>query len=258
MENKMSKMKYNLNDKIVIVTGGSRGIGLEIARKLLLENARVVICGRKQEGLDAAVEALGNPERVLAVKAHIAKENEVEELFERVKEKFSRFDILINNVGMNIMTASITDTEPTLWQKIIDSNLNGAYLCSRKAAQLMKLQGHGKIISISSLAARKASPGMGIYGIAKAGIEMMTKVLASELAPDNIQVNAVAPGMVRTKFSEPFWSNEILYEEICKGIPAKRIADPIDVVHPTLFLASEGADFITGQTIIVDGGQSSI
>ncbi len=254
----MTGMKYNLSEKVVVVTGGSRGIGLEIARQLLVENARVVICARKKEGLDAAMESLGQSDRVLAIQAHIARQEEVEHLFERVQEKFSRFDILINNVGMNILTASLADTEPALWQKIIDSNLNGTYLCSRKAAQLMKTQGHGKIVSISSLAARKSSPGMGVYGIAKAGIEMMTKVLASELAASNIQVNSVAPGMVKTKFSEPFWSNEQLHQEICKGIPAGRIAEPSDVVHPVLFLASEGASFITGQTIVVDGGQSIV
>ncbi len=122
----------------------------------------------------------------------------------------------------------------------------------------MKEQNSGKIINISSTAARRASPGMGIYGIAKAGIEMMTKVLASELAASNIQVNSVAPGMVRTNFSKPFWSNQDFYNQITKGIPLGRIAEPVDVVHPTLFLASEASDFITGQTITVDGGQTAI
>lgn len=99
---------------------------------------------------------------------------------------------------------------------------------------------------------------MGIYGIAKAGIEMMTKVVAQELAPFNIQVNAVAPGMVRTKFSQPFWSNEEIYGQIVKAIPMGRIAEPTDVAWPVLFLCSEGSDFITGQTLMVDGGSSAV
>jgi 2-deoxy-D-gluconate 3-dehydrogenase len=122
----------------------------------------------------------------------------------------------------------------------------------------MREQKRGKIVSISSIAGRRSAPFMGIYGVAKAGIEMMTKVLAQELAAFNIQVNAVAPCMVRTKFSQPFWSNEEIYEQVVKAIPLGRIAEPIDVVHPTLFLLSEASDFITGQTLLVDGGASAV
>ena len=252
----MNDINHGLSGKVALVTGGSRGIGLEIARQLLKENALVAICGRKEDGLEAAAKSLGQPENLLTIKAHIAKEVDVEQMISAVLSKFSRLDMLFNNVGMNLLTSSLADTEPSLWQKIIDSNLNGTFLVSRKAASLMKTQGSGKIVSISSIAGRKASAGMGVYGIAKAGIEMMTKVLAAELAPMNIQVNAVAPGMVRTDFSKPFWSNEQLYQEICKGIPAKRIAEVEEVVHPALFLASEGARFITGHILVVDGGQT--
>ena len=252
----MSDIRYNLKDKVALVTGGSRGIGLELARYLLKEGAIVAICGRKQENLDAAVKGLQGGDSVLAVTAHIGKAEDVDALFTSVMDKFSRLDILINNVGMNLPTPSLDETDPAMWQKIIDSNLTGTFLVSRKAGQIMKPQKSGKIVTISSIAARKASPGMGIYGIAKAAIEQMTRVLAAELAPSNIQVNAVAPGMVRTGFSKPFWSNDDMYKQIVSGIPAGRIAETIDVVHPTLFLASEGADFITGQTVVVDGGQT--
>ena len=218
----MSKLSFNMDEKVVVVTGGSRGIGLEIAKMLLAQNARVVICGRKQEGLDAAKEQIdAGEDRFLAVQAHIAKEEEVENLFEKTKEVFGRLDVLINNVGMNIVT-SVVDAELSLWNKIIESNLNGTFLCSRKAGRIMREQKSGKIISISSIAARRAAPAMGIYGIAKAGIEMMTKVLAQELAPFNIQVNAVAPSMVKTDFSKVFWSNQDLHDQIVKTIPLRR------------------------------------
>lgn len=250
-------LSYGLDDKVFVVTGGSRGIGLSIAEHLLKQNARVVICGRKADGLEAAASSLDAGDRFLTVAAHVAKEADVDSLFDRTIETFGRLDGLINNVGMNIVT-SLMDVNPTLWQKIIDTNLNGAFLCARKAGQLMREKNQGKIVFISSLAARRSVPAMGVYGIAKAGVEMMTKVLAQELAMFNIQVNAVAPSMVRTKFSEPFWSNEDFYQLIVKTIPMGRIAEPEDVVHPVLFLCSTAAGFITGQTISVDGGASAI
>jgi 2-deoxy-D-gluconate 3-dehydrogenase len=253
----MTAMSYNLEDKVFIVTGGSRGIGLEITAKLLAQGAQVVICGRKKEGLDAAVAELAAGERLEAIPAHIAQEADVERLFDTARERFQSIDGLINNVGMNIATGVI-DADYGLWQKIVDSNLNGTYLCARKAGQVMKSQGHGKIVSITSIAAHRAALFMGIYGVAKAGIEMLTKVLAQELAPFNVQVNAVAPCMVRTKFSQPFWSNEEIHEHIVKTIPLGRIAEPADVAWPVLFLCSEAADFITGQTLMVDGGASAV
>lgn len=222
----MSKIWYNLEGKAVVVTGGSRGIGLELARLLLEQRAKVVICGRKQEGLDVAASELNSGENLLAIQAHIAKEEDVENLFDKTIENFGRLDVLINNVGMNIVTA-LVDADLSLWQKIIDSNLSGTFLCSRKAGKIMRDQKKGKIVNVSSIAGRRAAPAMGIYGIAKAGVEMMTRVLALELAPFNIQVNAVAPGMVRTKFSKPFWSNKGLYDQIVKTIPLGRIAEPI-------------------------------
>ena len=253
----MSQLKYNLADQVFVVTGGSRGIGLEITRLLLKQKANVVICGRKQEGLDAAAEKLHAGDNLLAVQCHVAKLEEVDALFDNAFQRFGQIDGLINNVGMNIISG-VVDADPGLWNKIIDSNLNGCFLCSRKAGQIMRAQKKGKIVSISSIAARRSAPAMGIYGIAKAGIEMLTKVVAQELAPFNIQVNAVAPSMVRTAFSEPFRSNKDLHDAIIKTIPMGRIAETIDIAHPVLFLCSEGSDFITGQTLSVDGGASAI
>ena len=253
----MGRLVFDLENRVFVVTGGSRGIGFEIARMLLDQQAKVVICGRKKEGLDEAAGRLNAPDRLKTVQAHVAKKDEVDRLFAAVIEAYGRMDALINNVGMNIATG-LVDAEPGLWNKIIDSNLTGTFLCSRKAGQIMREQKSGKIVSISSIAARRSAPFMGIYGIAKAGIDMMTKVLAQELAAFNIQVNAVAPGMVKTKFSEPFWSNDEFYKQIVKTIPLGRIAEPVDVALPVLFLCSPAADFITGQTLIVDGGASAV
>jgi len=251
-------MNFDLKDKIALVTGGSRGIGLEIARSLLNEGATVILCSRKEQGLKDAAVTLGNPEKLTLIPAHIGKPDQVDALFAAIEEKFGHLDILINNVGMNLITPGIADLDPGLWQKIIDTNLFGTFLVSRKAALLMRAKGCGKIVSLSSIAGRKATPGMGIYGIAKAGIEMMTKVLAAELALFNVQVNAVAPAMVRTEFSKPFWNNQELLDHVTSSIPMARIAEIEDVVRPVLFLASTGSSYITGQTLIVDGGATAV
>ncbi len=263
-------LRFGLEGKVALVTGASRGIGLAIARRLLREKVKVVICARKPAGLEAArlelensagegggAGAAGGPSELLAVPAHIADEADVERLFAATLERFGQLDILVNNVGMNLLTPSVAEADPAAWRKIIDTNLTGTYLCSRRAVAIMRPRKTGKIISLSSTAGRVAAPGMGIYGVAKAGIEMLTRVLAVELATDGIQVNAVAPSMVKTAFSAPFWSNDDLRAKIVATIPAGRLAEPDDVVGPVLFLASAASDFITGQTLIVDGGATA-
>lgn len=253
----MGAMNYGLEDKVAVVTGGSRGIGLAVTEELLKQGAKVVICGRKQENLDAAAARLDSTD-LMTVRAHIAREADVERLFAEVMERHSRVDVLINNVGMNLVTPAAIDADLALWQKIVETNLAGTYLCCRAAGRIMRQRKRGRIVSVSSIAGRKASPGMGIYGVAKAGVEMLTKVLAGELARFNIQVNAVAPAMVKTEFSKPFWSNEVILQEVVRTIPMGRIAEPQDVVHPVLFLASDGASFINGQTLLVDGGACAV
>ncbi|MCX7678467.1 MAG: SDR family oxidoreductase [Spirochaetes bacterium] len=256
MKYQNDELNFGLSGKRVLVTGGSRGIGLELARELLRQKARVAICARKQEGLNAAVAELGKD--IIPIQAHIAKEDDVSRMFEIIQKEFKGLDVLINNAGMNLPSGNLIDTEYAAWQKIIDSNLNGTFLVSRAAAQLMRNSNGGKIVTVSSIAAHRASPAMGAYGIAKAGIEMLTKVLASELAAYGICVNAVAPAMVKTDFSKPFWGNPTIHDMIVKRIPLGRIAEIYDVVYPVLFFASPCADFITGQVLLVDGGASAV
>jgi NAD(P)-dependent dehydrogenase (short-subunit alcohol dehydrogenase family) len=251
----MSEKNLDLSGKVAVVTGGTRGLGKAIASAMAKEGASVVICGRKQEGLDQAKKEFGEMGlQVMAQVANVGKSDQVNALFQAVEDQFGRLDILVNNVGMNILTPSVTEAEEALWDKIIETNLKGVYLVSSRAVRLMKKGGGGKIINISSIAARKATMGMGIYCVAKAGVEMLTKILAVELAQDHINVNAVAPCVVRTQFSQPFWSNDSLLKEITKTIPMGRIAEIDDVVGTVLFLASGLSDFVTGEVINVDGG----
>lgn len=251
----MGGMEIDLSGKAALVTGGSRGIGMDVAMAMAEKGAKVAICGRKQENLDQAVETFrSRGHTVFAAPANMAQAGAVSGLFALLDKEFGGVDILVNNVGTNILTPSVAEADVGLFDKLLETNLKSAFLASAEAVKRMKKRGGGKIVNISSIAARKASRGMGIYCIAKAGLEMLTKVLAQELAPDRINVNAVAPSVVRTKFSQPFWSNEGILNEILKTIPMGRIAETRDVVGAVLFLSSSLADFITGGVIDVDGG----
>ena len=179
----MSGISYGLEEKVVVVTGGSRGIGLELARNLLAQGAKVVICGRKQENLAAAVEKLGGGERLLAMPAHVAREGDVETLFNEAVERFGGLDILINNVGMNLLTASVVDADLAVWNKIIEGNLTGAFLCSRKAARIMREKKRGKIVSISSSPGPRPRRGWGSTGSPRPASRCSRRSLPSSLPP---------------------------------------------------------------------------
>jgi 2-deoxy-D-gluconate 3-dehydrogenase len=251
----MGDTSIDLSGKVALVTGGSRGLGKNIALAMAEKGVKVAICSRKEESLGEAVEEFTNRGLdVMAKVANVGKSDEVKALFQDLDERFGRLDILINNVGTNILTPSVVEADEGLWDKILETSLKSAFLVSSQAVMFMKRVGGGKIVNISSIAARKASRGMGVYCVAKAGVEMLTRVLAVELAKENINVNAVAPGMVRTQFSQPFWSNEGLFKEVVGAIPMGRIAETGDIVGAVLFLASNLSDFITGEVITVDGG----
>jgi NAD(P)-dependent dehydrogenase (short-subunit alcohol dehydrogenase family) len=245
----------DLSGKIALVTGGSRGLGKAIALAMAERGAQVVICGRKQEALDKATEEFKERElRLVAYAAHVGKRDEVAALAQFIDRQYGKLDVLVNNVGTNILTPSVVEADEALWDKLMETNLKSAFLVTSSAYNLMKKAGKGKIINISSVAARKAARSMGIYCVAKAGLEMLTKVLAVELASDHINVNAVSPSVVRTQFSQPFWSNKSLLKEITSTIPMGRIAETTDVVGAVLFLASGLSDFVTGEILTVDGG----
>lgn len=251
----MSEIKLDLSGKVAVITGGSRGLGRAIGLAMARQGVSVAICGRKQETLDEAVEDFKKAgANVFTKVADVSNPEQVEGFFKEVEVRFSKLDILVNNVGINRFTPSTLEADEGTWDKIINTNLKSVYLTSGQAVKLMKKAGKGKIINISSIAAKKAAIGMGIYCISKAALEMLTKVLALEHAKDKINVNAIAPYVIRTQFSKPFWGNEATLSEITKDIPMGRIAETDDVVGTVLFLASGLSDFITGEIITVDGG----
>jgi NAD(P)-dependent dehydrogenase (short-subunit alcohol dehydrogenase family) len=251
----MDTWEIDLTGKIALVTGGSRGLGKAIALAMARKGAHVVICGRRQENLDKAAEEFKEAGfDVMAMQAHGGKADQVAAMIEAIADRHGKLNILVNNVGTNILTPSVAEADEGLWDKLMETNLKSAFLFTSKAYPMMKKAGGGKIVNISSIAARKAARGMGIYCVAKAALEMLTKVLAVELASDRINVNAVAPCVVRTQFSRPFWGNESLLKEITATIPLGRIAETQDVVGAVLYLASGLSDFVTGEILTVDGG----
>lgn len=245
---------FSLEGKVAVVTGGSRGIGRSIALGFAEAGADVVVASRTAADLEKVtqeIEALGR--RALSVPTNVSIKAEVDSMVAKALEGFGTIDILVNNAAMNIMRPLIELREDG-WDKVMNVCLKGYFLCSQAVANVMKERRTGNIINIASTGAAKAAIGLGAYGIAKAGVVMLTQILAVELARYNIRVNAVGPSLVRTKFSEPMWANPDGLKALEATIPLGRIAEPEDIMSVALFLASDASSYMTGQTLYVDGG----
>jgi NAD(P)-dependent dehydrogenase (short-subunit alcohol dehydrogenase family) len=247
---------FSLKDKVAIITGASRGIGLAIAQAYAASGAKLVLASRKQAGLDEAAElirAAGG--EVLAVAAHTGDPQAVTSLVARAVEAFGGVDILVNNAGTNPHFGPILNSEDSHWQKTIEVNLLGYFHMVQACVENMKSRGGGKIINVASVAGIHPQPGMGLYSVSKAGVLMLTRVLAAELAESNIQVNAIAPGFVKTKFSSVLWQTPEIYETVIKEIPQQRMAEAGELAGIAVYLASPASSFTTGAVFVVDGGQ---
>ena len=248
---------FSLEGKVALITGASRGIGEAIARGYAEAGARVVLASRKQEGLDAVaaeIEAAGG--HALAVAAHTGDDAAVQRLVERVAEAYGGVDILVNNAATNPHFGPILSAEESHWDKTLDVNVKGYFRLAKACVPWMRARGGGKIINMASIAGTAPQPGMGVYCVSKAAVLMLTEVLAVELAADNIQVNAIAPGFVKTKFSAAIWDSPALNRATLAGIPQQRMAEPSELVGIALYLASPASSFTTGSTFLVDGGQA--
>ncbi|MCA9970018.1 MAG: glucose 1-dehydrogenase [Anaerolineales bacterium] len=247
---------FDLSGKVAIVTGASRGIGLAMAEALADAGAKVVLASRKQAALDAVVEAFWERgQGALAVAAHTGDETAVQHLVERTVEAYGGVDILINNAATNPHFGHIMTARESHWDKILDVNVKGYFRMAQAVWPQMKARGGGKIINVASIAGRRPQPMMGVYSVSKAAVLMLTEVLAAELAQDNIQVNAIAPGFVKTKFSAALWQNPAINQAVLKTVPQGRMAEAGEIAGIALYLASDAASFTTGATFLVDGGQ---
>ena len=241
-----------LAGRVAIVTGGNRGIGLAIARLLAEDGASVVVSGRDAARLDAAVkelESLGAP--ALGVPADATKREDADRLVEVTRERFGRIDVLVNNAGItrDQLLVRMKDDD---WDQVLDTNLRGVFLMTRAVGKVMMRQKSGRIINIASAAGAMGNPGQVNYSAAKAGVIGLTKASGRELAHWNILVNAVAPGLIETDMaaSIPAEAREAMLQQV----PLKRIGQGREVAEVVRFLAGDGASYVTGQTIHVNGG----
>jgi NAD(P)-dependent dehydrogenase (short-subunit alcohol dehydrogenase family) len=252
----MSLPSFDLSGKVALVTGASRGIGLAVAEALALAGAKVVLSSRKQEGLDKAAEQIREKGGdVLPIAAHTGSSDAVTAVVNQAVDLWGGIDIVVNNAATNPHFGHIMTAEESHWDKIFDVNVKGYFRVVKACVPIMKARGGGTVINMASVAGKEPQPMMGVYSVSKAAVLMLTKVLAAELAQDNIRVNAIAPGFVKTSFSRALWQNEGIYNAVVKAIPQRRMAEPDEIAGIALYLASAASRFSTGATFVVDGGQ---
>ena len=247
--------RFSMKGRNAIVTGATRGIGLAIARGFLESGATVTLCGRKQEGLDAALTDLSDhASSVLGVAAHVGNVDDVERLIAAAEERFGPVDTLVNNAGTNPYYGPIAESEDWAWDKTMDVNLRGPYLLSRRVGVRMMAAGGGSIVNISSVAGLEAASGQGIYSVTKAGLIMLTKVLAREMGAAGVRVNCICPGVIRTQLSRALWDDEKTAKAWISRKALGRVGEVDELIGAAIYFASEASSFTTGAVLQVDGG----
>lgn len=255
----MSLPSLSLRGKVALITGGKRGIGKAIALAFAEAGATVAVCSRVvHDGqLQSVAEQIkGHGQGALAIQADVSRKTDVDNMVQQVVDAFGAIDILVNNAAVSIR-APLMETAEDEWDHIMNVDLKGYFLCAQAVGRKMTERKGGTIVNIASRLGLKASPIMGAYSVAKAGELMLTRVLAVELAQDNIRVNAIAPGIVRTEGTASLLSEPEVLQRFESAIPLGRIAGPGDIVGAALFLASDASAHITGHTIVVDGGMQA-
>jgi dehydrogenase/reductase SDR family member 4 len=256
----MIQRLFSLQGKVAVITGASRGIGKAIALGFAEAGASIVVSSRNRrppelEKTAEEIRVLGA--KAIAIPAHVGKKEDVENLVQKVVQEFGRIDILVNNAGSNPVLSTMADLEEEAFDKVMEVNLKGAFLMSKAAAKEMIKQGEGRIINITSVSGLRArADGTGAYCISKAAMNMLTQVMARELAPHHILVNAIAPGSIKTEFSKVNWSDPERRANRLRDVELRRFGEPEEVVGIALFFASEASSFVTGEIIRVDGGET--
>ncbi len=252
----MYREQFSLEGKVAIVTGGSRGIGQAIAEGYAEMGAKVVLASRKAEALEQVksnIEARGGEAHVIPT--HMGDMEGIRRLVEGTMAKYGTIDILVNNAATNPIFCGTAEVEEAAYDKIMDVNVKGVFFLTQQVGRVMCEKGSGSVINVSSEAAFCPTPFLGVYSVSKAAVNMLTKVFAQEWGPKGVRVNAIAPGLVKTHFSQALWGNEAILQAALNSIPLGRIAEPEEMVGLAIFLASDASRYMTGQVILIDGGR---
>lgn len=250
------KNQFDIKNKVAVITGASKGIGEAIARIFAEYGAKVVISSRKQADLDqlAAEISTETGAEVVGIAAHAGELEQLKNLIDKTVERFGGVDILVNNAATNPVYGPSLDCPESAFDKIMQVNVKAPFELSKYVHPIMKQRGGGSIINISSIAGHTPDPGLGIYSVSKASLNMLTKVLAKEWGQDGIRVNAICPGLIKTKFSQALWEDEKTLNHFTKRLPIARMGEVEEISPIALYLASDASSYTTGQMFAVDGG----
>ena len=248
-------LTLSLAGKVALVTGGGRGIGKDIARRLAEADAKVVIASRKLDNLQAAADEIDG--EVIPMQCHVGRQDEVAALVQRIGDEVGPVDILVNNSGTNLGQGPSLHTTTAMLDKMVDVNVKAAMWLVHAFVPGMAERGGGSIINVSSISGLQPQAGGLLYSFTKAGLIMMTRNWAREFGPMGIRVNAIAPGLIKTDFSEYFWKDEQRKRELIGDQPLGRIGVPEDIGFAAAWLASDHAAFVTGHTLVIDGGATA-
>jgi NAD(P)-dependent dehydrogenase (short-subunit alcohol dehydrogenase family) len=244
-----------MTGRVALVTGASRGIGSAIAEALAEQGAQVVLSSRKQADLDQEAERINAiyPERAWPIAAPAGRPEDLERLVKSVMERFAHIDILVNNAATNPHFGPVLGAEIGAWDKAFEVNLRGMFVLTKLVYEAWMESHGGAIVNVASVGGLRPSVGLGVYNVTKAGVIMLTRQLARELGA-KVRVNAVAPGLIKTRFAEALWGNEAILERVLASNPMGRIGVPDEVASAVAFLASDAASYINGEVIVIDGG----
>ena len=255
MEIELSDKVFNLTNKVAIITGGARGLGRGMALGLAKYGANIVIADlwfSEASETTKEIESLGR--KSLAIEVDVTKSDSINEMVKKTLEEFDKIDILVCSAGISVRKPALEITEED-WDRVIDIDLKGTFLCDQAVGREMIKRGGGKIINISSVSGQLGHPNRAPYTASKGGVVLLTKALAVEWAKYNINVNAIGPGFFRTPLTEDYLSNERVYKEIVSKIPMGRPGKVEDLIGPVVFLASDASNYVTGHTLFVEGGR---